>query len=328
MPDWDGILDKATRDDLCEVLIQNGFDAQAAFDSLLLDLPHGFRANLPIQGIANGKMRINRALNSMNKVVSLKGGQRPLRIFLESALDYVQGSDHIQKLEEILSEVKAAGYPGAVAPPPDAGLMAAAAAPAPATIPGEKLRAALPAAATMIPSDIEREAMIAGHNETLSVRFLEGGLAAAQSVFKIVIHSHLDGEALFGADDAPLRSFGTAWMIGPGLAITNDHVFNARRPSDPPASDTDYRLQVQTAKLIADFHDPNDEPEGFPYPTTPWSRATGTSISRSFVSLTASATVRTWRCAATRYANSRSRRLAPGEPAAAPRWRHHEARLP
>jgi len=257
--DWDGMLDKATRDELCEILVQNDFDTDAAFQTLLLDIPPGFRANLPIQGIHNGKMRINRALNSMNKVVSLKGGQRPLKIFLESALGYVQRSGHLRRLEAILAGVEAAGYP--TAPPVPArtarsGLTATAAAP------GENLRAALPAAGTMNPAAIEREALIAGLNETLPIRFLEGGLAAARSVFKIVVHSHLDGEAMFGADDNPLRSSGTAWMIAPGLAITNDHVFNARHDRDPPASDIDYGLQVQTAWLIADFHDPDAEPEG------------------------------------------------------------------
>lgn len=266
MPDWNGMLERDEREELSAILIENGFDSETAFSSLLIDLPPSYRATLPIQGIPNGKMRINRALGSMNKVVSLKGGQRPLRIFIEAALDYVQSSEHIQRLEILLAQVKTAGNPDlpitrnvALQPMGMPGAVD--------TAPGEILRAALPTAANLNTNDIEQEALIAGINETLSVSFLQGGLAAADSVFKIVVHSHLDGEPLFGNDDTPLVSYGTAWMIGNGLAITNYHVFNARHPGSPVANDADYTLQVQTAQLIADFHDPSTEPDGFALPS-------------------------------------------------------------
>lgn len=263
MADWDGLLGRHQRTELRNILIRNGFDTDANFEMLLLDIPPNYRASLPIQGIHNGMMRLDRALRSMNMVVSLKGGQRPLRIFMENALTYVQASDDIAKLEKILSEVEAAGHPAkptAVETAAEAGTAAAALAP------GAALRSALPSARQLNADDIEREALVAGFNETLPIRFLEGGLMASRSVFKIVIHSHADGEPVFGADDTPMLSFGTAWVIAPGLAITNFHVFNARMSFEPPASDLDYRKQVQTARLVVDFHDPVTEPMGFALP--------------------------------------------------------------
>ncbi|WP_146588828.1 trypsin-like peptidase domain-containing protein [Puniceibacterium confluentis] len=252
MSDWDGFLERDTRRKVRNILVQNGFDADASFRMLLADVPPNYRASLGIQGL-NGQMRLDETLRDMNKVVSLRNGQRPLTLFLENALDNIQDSADIAVIETALRRVKDGGAAET------AGL--AGAAPAAAGADAAKLRAALPDMAA-VETGITQEALIGGFNETLPVSFLRAGLQASQSVFKLVIHSHLDGAPLFGADDSADLSFGTAWMIGPGLAITNNHVFNARRDHEPPASDVDYTLQVQTARLIADFHEADAEPAG------------------------------------------------------------------
>ncbi len=301
MASWNGILTQTGLDELRGILTQNGFAAGAAFENLLQDLSPQFRAKLRGANAGDGKTQMRQALDQMNRVLSLPGGQRPLQILLESALSSVQRPEHVLRLGALLAEVEAAGYPqtaprlpstpiGIPAPVPPPAVAAhlpalnltrfeapfsalpgspaapLERAPAPTPAPGERLRAALPSARTMNPGEIEREALIAGNNETLSISFLEGGLAAARSVFKIVVHSHFDGEPVYGPDDAPLLSFGTAWMIAPGLAITNYHVVNARRERDPPADPIDYAKQVETARLVADFHDPNAEPAGVRLP--------------------------------------------------------------
>ena len=113
-----------------------------------------------------------------------------------------------------------------------------------------------------INTDVIPEAMIAGSDQSLSIRFLQGGLESSRSVFKLLVHRHLDGQPEFTTGDTPRLINGTGWMIGPRLLITNHHVINARDSvfaNEEDASAEDFQLQAEALQVLYDYHE-TDQP--------------------------------------------------------------------
>ena len=95
-------------------------------------------------------------------------------------------------------------------------------------------------------------------DEKLPIDFAQRATVTSNSVFKLIVHRHFDGIAsMFG--EQPDSGTGTAWVIGPGIGITNHHVFEARDEVEPPASEEDFESQVITTMVIADYVDANDK---------------------------------------------------------------------
>jgi endonuclease G len=91
-------------------------------------------------------------------------------------------------------------------------------------------------------------------DDTLSVAFLLRGAIAARSVAKLSVHRHFGGEPSSVAGGEPDWGFGTGWMIGPRLLITNHHVVNARRKDESAASEPDFELQAKSTRAEFDFN--------------------------------------------------------------------------
>ncbi|MDP5306666.1 trypsin-like peptidase domain-containing protein [Paracoccus spongiarum] len=254
---WNGYLDAAELIRVRDALIAADLFSPEAFRALLSVLPAGYRALLPGNPGLPPAMQIDQILRAMNLVVNLRGGEVPMRLVLAQAADYAADAAQRDLFEDMAAQVVARR-------PAPAGANAAAGSAAAAAVPAQptamaRLAAAMPSLAG---AEVAPEAVIGELDTTLSVNFLAGGLAAAGSVFKIVVQRHFDGAASFTSGDTPDASSGTAWMFRPGIGITNHHVLNARTGTEPDAAPGDLRLQAETARLIADFRDEADERPG------------------------------------------------------------------
>ncbi len=102
-----------------------------------------------------------------------------------------------------------------------------------------------------LPEVVVHEKII-GDDDTLDLTFLTRGLAIAKAVARINVPRFENGAQIATANGGPWILHGTAWLIGPGLAITNHHVVNARRAGEAPAGDADLKLQAESAALEFD----------------------------------------------------------------------------
>lgn len=247
---WTGYLSPDELRDVRKTLIEAELFSREVFGALLSVLPVSYRAVLPNNPGLPPAMQIDQTLGAMNKVVNLRGGEVPLKMVLAQASDYAADAgqrDFFEDMAEAVENRRPAQAPAAAA---------ALAASPPARA---RLAADVP---DLRGVEISPEAKIGDFDETLSVDFLEKGLAAARSVFKIVVHRHFGGEPVFNAGDVADLSSGTAWVIGPGIGITNFHVFNARTDLEPDADLPDYRKQAATARLIEDYLADDDDRTG------------------------------------------------------------------
>jgi endonuclease G len=82
--------------------------------------------------------------------------------------------------------------------------------------------------------------------------FLTAALTVSHSVARLTVPRFEAGRAQnFPGTDKPMRSFGTAWVLAPGLLMTNHHVVNNRSESEPGASEGDVAMQAQG--IIVEF---------------------------------------------------------------------------
>ncbi len=256
---WVGYL---SRDQLKEVrvtLIAADLFQPQVFAAILGVLPNYYRALLPHNTNIPDAMRIDQTLGAMNSVVNLKGGEVPLKLVLSQAADYAADEAHRRLIEDMIEVIDnnrpTPGLPAAAA----AAVVLPAAGPPAGETARDRLRAQLPDPRD---AEITPEAKIGDFDETISVDFLERGLAVATSVFKIVVHRHFDGQPNFNAGDVADLSSGTAWVLRPGIGITNFHVFNARTDAEGNAAPDDFAKQAATARLIEDYRAEEDDREG------------------------------------------------------------------
>jgi hypothetical protein len=148
-------------------------------------------------------------------------GERPLIVVAQAALPYVEGTEAGRKLTDVINALEQYHGQGE----PDARVIATPA-PPPTTVD------------TKIP-----EAIIFG-DERVSYDFVARALEASTSVARLIVPRFLGG-----AWRSP--GLGTAWVIAPGLVITNHHVIEARLKDEAAATDDECRAQA--AKSVAWF---------------------------------------------------------------------------
>lgn len=100
-----------------------------------------------------------------------------------------------------------------------------------------------------LPEVTQQEAII-GEDDMVGVAFLQAGLAVAGSVARIVVPRFEQGTQVTTAR-GPWRMVGTAWLVGPRLAMTNHHVINARNADETDAATADF--ERQGAEAIVEF---------------------------------------------------------------------------
>ena len=248
MSNWEQYLTNEDIRNLSNAIIDAGHATQEMLPLLKQDIPARYKGTLGAAGMAPN-LALKFQLKQMNKVQSLITGQVPLELFLTTLLDVDESSQYVPIYENALKKVEAGGVANAAQ---NARV---------ATALEEELNTSVANTLFSDPSlGFETEATIGGFDETVEVGFLRGGSHAAQSVFKIIVHRHFDEMPEYINDTKPRLSNGTGWMIGPGLGITNFHVFNARSEifGEADASDADYEKQCETARIIFDYYDSDD----------------------------------------------------------------------
>jgi endonuclease G, mitochondrial len=100
--------------------------------------------------------------------------------------------------------------------------------------------------------EITHNERIIGTDETLDLAFLSGGLGMAAAVARINVPRFESRVQIMAAVGGPWVLRGTAWLVAPGMAITNHHVINARLSDEPDASAADLALQAKGATLEFD----------------------------------------------------------------------------
>jgi len=233
MTEWKGHLTDEQLNKVHAAAINAGLAmTDTRIDALLSGLSPRFAADLPGGGLAPSA-RLLVQLNEMNRVHNLRSGDVPLVQWLDAAIALAGDKPEADVFEAALDRVS---------------LVPAQAPPLPMRM------AAAPVAAPNF--DVRPEAVVAGSDQTVDVGFLSDGLAASRAVVKLLVHKHLDGEAVFQDSDEPWLINGTGWFIGAGLVITNHHVVNARMTfpaAEPDASEQDFRLQAESTRVLYDY---------------------------------------------------------------------------
>ncbi len=245
MNEWKQHLPDQTIVDIQRGLIQAGLIKDQTLDLMLGNVSHQYAGSLPGAGLAPNPKLLGQ-LQAMNRVHNLRNGDVPLSQWLTTAVAIAGDHPVADVLDNILLNLSENVAPR---PGPAAGVAAsvAASAAAPAGGGGHGL----------MNTDLEFEAMVAGSDDTLSVRYLSGGVQAARSVFKLLVHRHFEGEPEFTTGDTPRLVNGTGWMIGPGLMVTNHHVVNARMRGfvvEADATEADFKLQSENIQILYDYH--------------------------------------------------------------------------
>ena len=89
-------------------------------------------------------------------------------------------------------------------------------------------------------------------------RLVREGLQAARSVARLLIRRYENGAAVPG--DTGLY-WGTGWLIGDGLMLTNHHVINARDRGESAASVQDFDKQAANTAVEFDADSDDRAPE-------------------------------------------------------------------
>lgn len=161
-------------------------------DTLLTDLPSGIVDGLTRDDAARVDWLL--VVNQLDKLGRLVAtGERPLIVVAQAALPWVEGTDAGRQFDEIISALEEHYGPGKREAPPT-------------------LSADLPAVG---PRSVP-EAVILG-DARVPFAFVQRALNAGASVARLAVRLVDDG-----AEDEPV--LGTAWVIAPGLLITNYHV--------------------------------------------------------------------------------------------------------
>jgi hypothetical protein len=193
---------------------------------LLQGIPPMFVASLPA-GLPPFDQFMS-DLVRVNVVERMAAGQVPVVLLLQNAASRLRLLDRVEAetFERVLNRVDnaATGVPSL---------------PDPATLP-----------------EIVANERIIGTDDMVEVGFLAGGLTVAQSVAKVLVPRFEAGTQVLTGNGAPWAVSGTAWLIAPGLAITNHHVVNARRDDEPDTGTADLERQALGVSLRFDFDTP------------------------------------------------------------------------
>lgn len=186
-------LSSKLRNDLVAALVSvPSTSSRSGRDALLVDLPPNIVAGLTRPDAQRTDLML--VVSQLEKLGRLLDtGERPLVILAQAALPEVEGTDTGRKLAEVTKALEEHYGRGEAQPPPPL------AAPPPPTAPR-----AVP------------EAIIFG-DDRVSYAFVERALAVASGVARLAAPMFVDGKWMH-------PELGTAWLVAPGLLLTNHHV--------------------------------------------------------------------------------------------------------
>lgn len=115
---------------------------------------------------------------------------------------------------------------------------------------GRDFRAVAPSALPTGATPRFEQLLFAGVDARLPRSFLARALEAGRSTCRLAV------PRLFGGLHDGAHAYGTAWILAPGLLITNDHVIDARdRAFEGRATPADYRAQAEGAVAWFDYYE-------------------------------------------------------------------------
>jgi endonuclease G len=226
---FQGYLTSQEINELTTAALEGGL-TDAPRQVLLSGIPQAFAASLPRMDSALDQFTLD--LVRVNVVERMAGGEVPVLILLGNAVARLRltGRVEAEVFERVLNRVTnvAGGLP---------------ALPDPAGLP-----------------EVVKNEQIIGTNDMVSIGFLSGGLDVAEAVALISVPRFEGGQQVMASGGSPWVSSGTAWLIAPGLAITNHHVINARLAGEASAGGADLERQAASASLRFDFD--NEDADG------------------------------------------------------------------
>lgn len=184
-------------------------------DALLIGLPSVGLQRTPFQP----RVDLDGIISGLDQLGRLdnKGGARPLIVVAQNAMSFVPtGSDVANALQEIIRSLEQY-YGGEFQP-------------LPVTMPSPN------------------EEVVVGVDERVSYLFMRRGFEASDSVARLSVPRIFNGTRTSGA------GYGTAWLIAPGLLLTNHHVIKARATGEPGPTPDDLKAQAEAVTARFDYY--------------------------------------------------------------------------
>lgn len=203
-----------------EVLVKEGLATKRDF--LLADLPPLYAAKLPVNPAPADQVLSD--LLQMNRRPFLEGGVVPIVDYLTAALAHAQTPPNRELLQARANEALA------------------------------KYAKAHGSAR----GSTGRPEQIIHRNDMVPFGFFAAGTAAGASVARVTVTRVLGGVPSTIGVGGPVRSLGTAWLIGRKHAVTAFHVVQSRHQGEPAIAEADLAAQVEGAVLEFDVHEAHD----------------------------------------------------------------------
>jgi hypothetical protein len=219
-------LPNSTVHELTGAILSSGLNVPDARNELLTGINRGFVAGLPLRSTTLDQIRSD--MVEMNGVPYLIGGEVPLKIWLENAVERLRRGSRpeVGLFQTVLSEVTAKSQ---------SQIAQAAGKPSP-------------------PSSGDKLERIIHQDDLLSYGWLKGALGVGTSVARLIVTRHDNGQITpYPGSDKPMRYMGTGWLIGNQHIITCHHVLNARSESEPNAREADLKLQAEKTCIQFDY---------------------------------------------------------------------------
>ncbi len=213
---------------LVQAALNGGLAAPGVREDLLMGINSGYAMSLPQRAAPMDQIRSD--LSQLNGVPFLLGDEVPLKIWLQNAVYTLRATGRPEQalFQDRLNEV--------------------------ATKSAAALAASHGAPPVAEEGKLER---IIHQDDLLSYGWLKGALAVGASVARLLVPRYEHGYPVTRpGSPQPMLYKGTGWLIGAQYLITNHHVINARSESEPPADESDLRLQVQHTRVEFDYDDP------------------------------------------------------------------------
>ena len=266
MVTWSGYLSNDTINEVIDVLVEERLTSRASIVALLSNLSNRVIAQLPAENGLPDRLRLVQELSHLNSISMLRGGEVPMAIFLSNVLRQLQDQKRAGQIKDAVLELEA-NAPS---------LLSAGAYQKKNksrsharfdsfkdTLSKRNFEIEDNYTESVVPDSeilVQPELTIL-KDEKLPIGFVQTATIAAKSVFKLIVHRHFSGVPnMLG--DQPDSGTGTAWVIGPGIGITNHHVFAARGQFEPSVTAQDLALQVASASIVADFYDADVDQNG------------------------------------------------------------------
>jgi endonuclease G, mitochondrial len=213
-----GYLTKAEIDALTDAAVASNLLAISRL-LLLEGLPGGFVGNLDI--VAKPLDQFQLDLLAVNKVERMANGQVPIVVVLRNCATELRrrGRAEATVFEEVANRIDNAST----------GVLA------------------MPAASSL--PEVATNERIVGDDDTLAIAFFSAGLRVAQAVARLIVPKFVNGIQVTASNGGPWVQKGTAWLVAPGLALTNHHMVNARRDNEAAAALADLDLQATNAAV-------------------------------------------------------------------------------